>query len=95
MHIRLANEFLLRLARRALGIIAPCLREEEQRDAFAEFHSAFKEELLRYEYKRDRMQARLNGAAGRRRASDRNQAAESEQDQPQVDPSREGTGDGR
>jgi hypothetical protein len=61
MHQRLANEFLLRLSRRALAIIAPCLREEEQRDAFSEFHEAFKEELLRYEQDRERMQARLNG----------------------------------
>jgi hypothetical protein len=59
MHQRLANEFLLRLARRALAIIAPCLREEEQRDAFEEFHMAFKEELLRYEEEKDRLQARL------------------------------------
>jgi hypothetical protein len=62
MHQRLANEFLLRLARRALAIIAPCLREEEQRDAFAEFHTAFKEELLRYEEEKDRMQSRLKGS---------------------------------
>jgi hypothetical protein len=61
MHQRLANEFLFRLARRALAIIAPCLREEEQRDAFSEFHMAFKEELLRYEEEKDRMQSRLNG----------------------------------
>ena len=61
MHQRLANEFLLRLSRRALAIIAPCLRGEEQRDAFSEFHAAFKEELLRYEQDRERMQARLNG----------------------------------
>jgi hypothetical protein len=61
MHQRLANEFLLRLSRRALAIIAPCLREEQQRDAFSEFHAAFKEELLRYEQDRERMQARLNG----------------------------------
>jgi hypothetical protein len=62
MHQRLANEFVLRLARRALAIIAPCLREEEWRDAFQEFHEAFKEELIRYEVERDRMNLRLTGA---------------------------------
>lgn len=61
MHQRLANELVLRLARRALSIIAPCLREEEHRDAFSEFHDAFKEELLRYEDERERMLARLRG----------------------------------
>jgi hypothetical protein len=64
MHQRLANEFVFRLARRALAIIAPCLREEEWRDAFDEFHAAFKEELLRYEEERDRMRARLRGRPG-------------------------------
>ncbi len=63
MHQRLANEFVIRLARRALSIIAPCLREEEWRDAFDEFHEAFKEELLRYEEERERMAARLRGCA--------------------------------
>lgn len=65
-HQRLANEFLMALSMRALGIIAPALREEEQREAFDEFHSAFKEELLRYEQARERMRARL---AGRSEAS--------------------------
>ncbi len=64
MHQRLANEFVIRLARRALAIIAPCLREEEWRDAFDEFHVAFKEELLSYEEERERMAARLHGCAG-------------------------------
>ncbi len=41
--------------------MSPALREEEQRDAFEEFHAAFKEELLRYEQARERMQARLQG----------------------------------
>jgi hypothetical protein len=65
MHQRLANEFVIRLARRALAIIAPCLREEEWRDAFDEFHAAFREELLRYEEERDRMRARLRGRPGK------------------------------
>jgi hypothetical protein len=94
MHQRLANEFLLQLARRALAIIAPCLREEERRDAFAEFLAAFKEELLRYENERERVQARLTGAGGRRHASDGKKASEPEQDQPEIEPSREVTGHG-
>ncbi len=61
MHQRLANEFLLRLGRRALAIIAPCLRDEEHHDALAVFHAAFQEELLRYERERERLHARLGG----------------------------------
>ena len=68
MHQRLANEFLLRLAKRATWIISPALREEEQHDAYQEFHAAFKEELCWYEYERAKMLARLAGrpAPGRR-----------------------------
>ena len=61
MHQRLANEFLLRLAKRATWIISPALREEEQHDAYQEFHAAFKEELCWYEYERAKMLARLAG----------------------------------
>ena len=61
MHERLLNELVLRLARRALGIIAPCLGEEEHRDAFDGFCEAFKVELLMYEQNRDHMEARLSG----------------------------------
>jgi hypothetical protein len=92
MHQRLANEFLMQLARRALAIIAPCLRKEEQRDAFAEFHAAFKEELLRYENEREQLQARLAGVGGRRRAGDGKQASEPKQDSAEGEPSREATG---
>jgi hypothetical protein len=80
MHQRLANEFLLRLARRALAIIAPCLREEEQRDALAEFHAAFKEELLRYENERKWLQARLTRARRERSVDDGKQTSEADQD---------------
>lgn len=62
MHQRLENEFLYRLARRAVAIVTPCLREEEWRDAFEEFHLAFKEELHWYEEQRERMRARLTGS---------------------------------
>ena len=58
MHQRLANEFLLRLARRALQIIAPCLREEEHRDAFEEFTAAFKEEFNWFQMQCERMRKR-------------------------------------
>jgi hypothetical protein len=61
MHQRLANEFLFRLARRATRIASPALREEDLRDAYQEFHAAFKEELGWYEYERARMHARLAG----------------------------------
>ena len=60
-HERLANEFVLRLAQRALWIIAPALREEEHQDAFEEFARAFHEELVQYEQDRKRMIARLKG----------------------------------
>lgn len=43
------NELIVRLAKRAVAIIAPCLREEEQRDAFDEFCWAFDEEFTEYE----------------------------------------------
>jgi hypothetical protein len=59
MNQRLKNELVLRLARRALSIIAPCLREEEQRDAFDEFHAAFREEVVWYEVQAERMNKRL------------------------------------
>ena len=60
-HERLANEFVLRLAKRALWIIAPVLREEEHHDAFEEFARAFHEELVQYELDQKRMIARLKG----------------------------------
>lgn len=44
-----ADDLARRLARRALEIIASCLREEEQIDAFNEFHDAFREELAEVE----------------------------------------------
>jgi len=62
VHQRLLNELVLALAHRALSVIAPCLREEEHRDTFDQFWEAFKEEVLLYEHKSDRMNARLKGA---------------------------------
>jgi hypothetical protein len=59
MNQRLKNELILRLARRALAIIAPCLMESEHRDAFDEFHTAFREEILWYEVQAERMNKRL------------------------------------
>ena len=77
MHQRLANEFVIRLARRALAIIAPSLREEEWRDAFEEFHMAFKEELLQYEQERERMAARLRGCAAPAKPTSESNAGQS------------------
>ena len=77
MHQRLANEFVIRLARRVLAIIAPCLREEEWRDAFDEFHEAFKEEPLRYEEERERMASRLRGCAAPARPTSDSNAGQS------------------
>lgn len=59
MNQRLFTELTYRLAHRALSVIAPLLREEEHRDAFDEFHRAFRDELLWYEVQRERMQKRL------------------------------------
>lgn len=59
MHQRRLNELTHRLAHRALSIIAPCLREEECKDAFLEFAAAFREELIRHEVERERMRKRL------------------------------------
>lgn len=67
MHERLANELVFRLARRALAIVARCLREEERRDVFDYFQRAFREELYQYEVQRDRMHERLRGCHGRRK----------------------------
>jgi hypothetical protein len=66
MHKRLVNELVLALARAALAIIAPCLREEERGDAFHEFCQAFRDVILLHEEKRNRMQARLRGQAAPR-----------------------------
>ena len=63
MHQRLMNELVLSLARRALGVISACLRDDEHNDAFQEFCKAFKEELSRYEQKRKRMNTRLSPEA--------------------------------
>lgn len=63
MHKRLMNELVLSLARRALGVISACLRDDEHNDAFQEFCKVFKEELRRYEEKRNRMATRLDAQA--------------------------------
>lgn len=58
-HHRLFSELTHRLARRALAVIAPLIRDEERRDAFAEFCACFRDELLWYETQRERMWKRL------------------------------------
>jgi len=63
MHRRFPNEVACRLALRALAIISPCLREEEQGDAFEEFYYAFEEEILIYEQERQLKEATPRGCA--------------------------------
>jgi len=63
MHQRLFNECTHRLARTALSIVAPCLREEEQREAFSEFAKAFRDDLVWYEAERERIARRLRGGS--------------------------------
>jgi hypothetical protein len=61
MHKRLMNELVMSLARRALGVISGCLRDEEHKDAFDAFCEAFKPEVVSYEEKKAKMAARLRG----------------------------------
>jgi hypothetical protein len=55
----LVSDTAMELAGTVLAIIAPCLREEEQREAFAEIYEACKKALVRYETKADRANKRL------------------------------------
>ncbi len=57
---RLINEVALSTSRSILKVFARCLREEEQRDAFAEIYDRVKEGLEFYELSRNRMQCRLH-----------------------------------
>ncbi len=47
------------LAKAILDIVAPCLREEEQKEAFGMFYEACKAALMHYEERADRMLHRL------------------------------------
>jgi hypothetical protein len=92
MHQRLANEFLLRLARRALQVIAPCLREEEWNDAFQEFVAAFKTELDWFQCEAKRMEARLAGSTRKRRDTNGKPTSKTDHGGADGEPTREATG---
>jgi hypothetical protein len=59
MHQRLLNECSERLARRALAIVAACLRETEHQSTFCRFASVFREVLIDYEMEYERMARRF------------------------------------
>lgn len=61
---RLKNEAALAIARKALAVIRPCLRDEEAGEAFREFFDAAKEELARFAEAMERQRRRLNPAGG-------------------------------
>jgi hypothetical protein len=56
----LVTDAAMELSREILGIIAPCLRQEDQREAFAEIYEACKAALIRYEQQSDRAHKRAN-----------------------------------
>jgi hypothetical protein len=58
-HQRLLNEYIEILARAALGIIHPCLREEQWPHAYREFAARFRKILREYETARERLLERL------------------------------------
>ncbi len=55
----LIHDHAMALAKAILDIIAPCLREEEQREAFGQFYEACKAGFMHYEERADRMMRRL------------------------------------
>jgi dsDNA-binding SOS-regulon protein len=59
----LITDHAMALAQAILDIVAPCLREEEHREAFGMFFDAAKEVLLRYEEKAQRMYRRVKPSA--------------------------------
>jgi hypothetical protein len=56
---RLIHDAAFAMAKALLDITSPCLREEEQRDAFREFYCVCKAGLEAYEVQTSRMQRRL------------------------------------
>jgi hypothetical protein len=59
MHVRLRNELILRLARRALAIASA--GDDQKGASFQEFCQAFREEYGRFEEESERMKKRLQG----------------------------------
>jgi hypothetical protein len=55
----LISDHAMAAAKVILEMVSPCLREEEQRDAFRMIYEACKAMLLSYEEKADRMQKRV------------------------------------
>ena len=55
----LLNECAMRIAQACLNIVAPCLREEERKEAFAAFFDAVKPLLDEYETRAERMSRRV------------------------------------
>lgn len=63
MHLRLRNELVFRLTRRALSILGGRPPQQFERGAFDECYRAFQEELSRYDAELEHMNSRLKGAA--------------------------------
>jgi hypothetical protein len=59
MNERLINGRAFAMAQELLDLIAPCIREEERRDAFEEFYAICKNGLLALCIEHDRMMQRL------------------------------------
>jgi hypothetical protein len=55
----LKHDHAMAMARAVLEIVAPCIREEERREAFNLFYEACKAGLEHYELKADRIRKRL------------------------------------
>jgi hypothetical protein len=56
---RLIHDVAFATSREILDVIAPCLREEEQRDAFAEIYERVKAGIECFELRSNRMASRL------------------------------------
>lgn len=59
----LVHDHAMQLAGAVLGIVAPCLREEERREAFELVYAGAVQALKRYEVKADRLTRRVRPSA--------------------------------
>ena len=59
MNQRLINDLAFAMAQQLLDLVAPCIREEERRDAFEEFYAICKNGLESFCIRHDRMMQRL------------------------------------
>lgn len=64
MNSRVLHDTAHSTALKLLEIVKPCIREEEWRDAYAEFYAAVREGLVAYEEQAHRNAARLGPLAG-------------------------------